>query len=161
MKGGFLMIDELYQLYHKDVYYYIFSLCKNQTLSEDLTSETFYQVMLSLTKFEGRSDIKTWIFSIARHVTYKEFKKRKIEISTNVLPDIPYFEDYKSQYMDIIELLNEQSEVYQKIFLLRLDGYSFEEIGYQVNMNPHSVRVVYHRVRMYLKEKLERGEANE
>lgn len=117
--------------------------------------------MLSLTKFEGRSDIKTWIFSIARHVTYKEFKKRKIEISTNVLPDIPYFEDYKSQYMDIIELLNEQSEVYQKIFLLRLDGYSFEEIGYQVNMNPHSVRVVYHRVRMYLKEKLERGEANE
>lgn len=38
MKGGFLMIDELYQLYHKDVYYYIFSLCKNQTLSEDLTS---------------------------------------------------------------------------------------------------------------------------
>lgn len=153
-----MMIDELYQLYHKDVYYYIYSLCHNQTLSEDLTSETFYQVMLSLASFKGKSNIKTWIFSIARNTTFKELRKRKVEISTDILPEIAYYQDYLLNSQEIMKYLEELSEMYQKVFQLRIDGYSFEEIAEQLQLNPNSVRVIYHRAKNYLKEKLERSD---
>lgn len=45
-------MKELYNSYKKDVYFYILSLCKNPSLSEDLTSKTFYQVLLSLPSFK-------------------------------------------------------------------------------------------------------------
>ena len=57
-KGGKAVISKLYEQYHKGVYLYIYSLCHDQTLSEDLTSETFYQVMLSLPSFKYNSSIK-------------------------------------------------------------------------------------------------------
>ena len=76
------MIEELYEAYHKDVYIYIYSLCHDASLSEDLTSETFYQMILSLPTFKGKASLKTWLFSIARHVTFKELRKRKKEASS-------------------------------------------------------------------------------
>lgn len=152
------MIEELFKLYHKDVYFYIFSLCKNQTLSEDLTSETFYQVMLSLPSFKGNSSIKTWIFAIARHVTYKELQTRKIEISTDMIPDFPYTEKYSYQMDEIKEYMKKQPEVYQQVFHLRLEGYAFEEIAEKLHLNSNSVRVVQHRNIKYLKGLLERGD---
>lgn len=158
MKGGSMMIEELYKSYHKDVYFYIYSLCKNQSLSEDLTSETFYQVMISLPSFQGKSDIKTWIFSIARHTAYKEFKKRKREVILDVFPDIAYQEDYPHVIEEMLAYLKTQPEVYQKIFQMRLDGYAYEDIASQVQMNPNSIRVVYHRVKKYLKDQIERSD---
>ena len=153
-----MMIDELYQQYHKDVYCYIYSLCHNQTLSEDLTSETFYQVMLSLPSFKGKSHIKTWIFSIARHTTYKELKKRKIEVSTDILPDIPFIQDYSYHFEDIMELIKDQPETYQQVFRVRIEGYAFEEIAEILELNANSVRVIYHRMKKHLKDILERGD---
>ena len=81
------MIEELYEAYHKDVYIYIYSLCHDASLSEDLTSETFYQMILSLPTFKGKASLKTWLFSIARHVTFKELRKRKKEVHYDVLQD--------------------------------------------------------------------------
>lgn len=155
------MIEELYQLYSKDVYYYIYSLCRNQTLSEDLTSETFYQVMLSLTSFQGKSSIITWIFSIARHTTYKELRKRKIEISIDELPEFSSYSDYSLLHEDIKKLMEKQSSLHQEVLYLRLDGYSYEEIAEHLSMNVNSIRVIQHRNKKYLKEHLKRGENHE
>ena len=61
---------------------------RDQTLSEDLTSETFYQVLLYLPCFKYNSFVKTWIFVITRNTTYKGLRKRKIEILLEELPII-------------------------------------------------------------------------
>lgn len=161
MRGGNIMVEELYRLYSKDVYFYIYHLCKNQSLSEDLTSETFYQVMLSLPSYQGKSSIKSWIFSIARHTTYKELRKRKIEISIDELPEVGYNSDYSLLYDEMKALMEQQSEINQKVFYLRLDGYSYEEIAEQLQMNINSIRVVHHRNKKYLKKHLKRGESDE
>lgn len=156
-----MMIEQLYKLYSKDVYFYIYSLCKNQTLSEDLTSETFYQVMLSLPSFKGKSDIKTWIFSIARNVSYKEFRKQRVEVSLDVLPELGQKQQDHLLIEDIKTLIKSMSEINQKVFYMRLDGYSYEEIAFILKLNVNSVRVMNHRNKKFLKEAMERGGKDE
>lgn len=149
-------MEELYNNYKKDVYFYILSLCKNPSLSEDLTSETFYQIMLSLSSFKKDSDIKTWIFSIARNVTYKELRKRKKEITIKKIPDYPFVDEYEYRVDEIMQLIKDKPKIQQEIFKLRLEGYSYEEISVKINMNPNSIRVMYFRIKNELKKQLER-----
>ena len=59
------LLAELFDRYHQDVYTYLYSLCHDVSLAEDLTSEVFVEVVRSIAAFRGRSDIKTWMFSIA------------------------------------------------------------------------------------------------
>lgn len=156
-----MMIEQLYQLYSKDVYYYIYSLCNDQTLSEDLTSETFYQVMLSLPSFKEKSDIKTWIFSIARNVSYKEFRKRKVEVSLDDIPELIQKQENHLLVKEINELIEKLPVLNQKVFYMRLDGYSYEEIAFILTLNVNSVRVINHRNKKYLKEIIERSKRDE
>lgn len=151
------MIEKLYKLYHQDVYYYIFSLCKNLTLCEDMVSETFYQLMLSLPSFKGHSDIKTFIFGIARNVTYKELRKRKEEIPLDLLIETASIEKDTHLMNEIEELMKQQSKVSQQVFWLKYQGYTYDEIARKLKMNPSSVRVINHRNMLYLRENLERG----
>lgn len=37
------ILGQLYKTYYKDLYLYIFSLCKDTHLAEDLVSDTFLQ----------------------------------------------------------------------------------------------------------------------
>lgn len=151
------MIEQIYELYCKDVYFYIFSLCRNQTLSEDLTSETFYQVMLSLPTFKEKSNIKTWIFSIARNVTYKELRKRKIEVDIDKIAEIGNHDTYTHLHDEVMAYMKSQSQMSQNVFCLRLDGYSFEEIAEKLNINSNSARVIQHRNKIFLRRQLERS----
>lgn len=41
-------MEKLYIKYHKELYLYAFSLCKNHHLAQDLTSDTFFKAYLSL-----------------------------------------------------------------------------------------------------------------
>lgn len=151
------MISKLYEQYHKAVYLYIYSLCHDQTLSEDLTSETFYQVMLSLPSFKYNSSIKTWIFAIARNTTYKELRKRKIEISLEELPEFSInYNLYNNDYNYLTSFIDELPKREKIIINMRMEGYSFDEIAEKVNMNTNSVRVLFHRIRQKLIQKLEK-----
>lgn len=111
-----VMIEELYRLYYKDVYYYILSLCHDQNLSEDLTSDTFYQLMLSQSTFRQQSQIKTWIFSIARHVVYKEFRKMKSIVPYDVSLKSMYYDEYNVYYDEILGYMKELPEVNRIVF---------------------------------------------
>ena len=40
--------EEIYELYFKDVFYFVLSLSKNQHIAEDITQETFFQCFKKL-----------------------------------------------------------------------------------------------------------------
>ena len=154
------MIEELYEAYHKDVYIYIYSLCHDASLSEDLTSETFYQMILSLPTFKGKASLKTWLFSIARHVTFKELRKRKKEVHYDVLQDgfVVADKDRQHDYEALMEQLMEWMQTQplraREIFKMNQEGYSYVEIAAFLQLNENSVRVIDYRNRLYLRQKL-------
>ncbi len=78
-----ITIQNLYQQYKNDVYAYLISITHDKPLSEDLTSETFLGAIKSIPAYKGDSDIKTWLFSIARYKWYEHLRKQKKELTSD------------------------------------------------------------------------------
>ncbi len=68
MKGGIILnkksLDEIYQSYVNDIYYYLLSLCGNKHIAEDIMQETFLRAYLCFEdcSFDG---IKPWLFKVS------------------------------------------------------------------------------------------------
>ena len=54
--------EQIYQTYFKDVYLYLRRLSGNETLAEEITSETFFKALQSLSSFRGECDIRVWLY---------------------------------------------------------------------------------------------------
>ncbi|QQK08291.1 RNA polymerase sigma factor [Miniphocaeibacter halophilus] len=69
--------DEIYKIYFKDVFLFIKSICKNESLAEEIAQETFFKALKSIDGFDGKVDIKIWLFTIAKNTYYSHYKKEK------------------------------------------------------------------------------------
>lgn len=53
---------EIYRKYMPQVYKFLFSLCHDAHLSEELTQETFFQALKSIDSFRGDCKIYVWLW---------------------------------------------------------------------------------------------------
>ncbi|MCC8434938.1 RNA polymerase sigma factor [Brevibacillus sp. M2.1A] len=67
----------IYERHYHDVYQFLLYFAGSQNDAEDLTQEVFLRVIRSLERFEERSDVKTWLFAIAKHTAMNYYRKRK------------------------------------------------------------------------------------
>ena len=68
--------EDLYRQYYDLVYKFLLkNVGGNAELAEELTQETFFLIFLSLHRYRGECQIKTWMCKIALNVMYKYFKK--------------------------------------------------------------------------------------
>lgn len=154
------LLEELFRSYYRDVYGYLYSLCHDASLAEDLTSEVFLEVVRSIGRFRGESDVKTWLFSIARHRWYHYLRGKKGKVDVAPLEEVPeeagrspeeivYDRQRSDRIRKLIEELPEQS---RKVMLLRMDGYSCYEIGKRLGISESSVRVIHFRAKERIRE---------
>ncbi|WAA13796.1 RNA polymerase sigma factor SigX [Fervidibacillus halotolerans] len=68
---------EIYEKYHRDLFQFLFYMVRNRELAEDLVQEVYIRVMKSYDRFEGKSSLKTWLFTIARNVAIDHFRKEQ------------------------------------------------------------------------------------
>lgn len=154
-------IEKLYLLYKQDIYYYLFSLTHNNTLSEDLLSETFVNAMTSIPRFKGQSSVKTWLFSITRNMWLQHLRKEKSTVEYNDLLEIYVSDSIEKRLITneianrIKSLLSEKDERTQKIVNMRVDGYSYSDIALEVNISEGSARVIDFRTKKWIKTILE------
>jgi len=73
-------MEELYEQNAEIVYRFLYSICKNEQLAEDLTQETFLQAYKSIERFDGSCKISSWLCQIAKHLLYRHYHKTKREI---------------------------------------------------------------------------------
>lgn len=161
-----MLFEQLYEENYKIVYGYLYSLSKDKTVSEDLTSETFLKAFEKLSTFRGDSRISSWLCGIAKH-EYQQYlrKQRKSEPLDDHadLPDPQRIEELvqdKTMAMTIHKLLHQLEEPYKEVFLLRVFAeLSFKEIGCVLDKTEVWARVTYYRARLKLTERL--GDTNE
>ena len=158
------LLESLFHTYYNDIYRYLFSLTRDAALSEDLTSETFLEVLTSLAGFRGRSDIRTWLFTIARRrwIAHLRRKKRTPETETlsllleSPLPG-PEEQALSREWTDrLARLIAREPPRTQSILRQRLEGRSFYEIAQTHDISENSARVIFFRARQRLKETLEK-----
>ena len=80
-------LKKLFADHYQDVYVYLYSLCHDALLAEDLASETFLEAVKSIARFRGDSDLKTWLFAIARHRWSACLRRKKRSVQEEALTD--------------------------------------------------------------------------
>ncbi len=157
--------DELYRLYFKDIYHYLLGISKDPHLAEELTQETFFKALRALDQFDGRKDIRAWLFTIARNSYLSEQRKNR-KAGPELLPqnhaeDVRFVEQLmdEERCFQIHQFLHDMPEPYKEVFNLRVFGeLPFEKIGLIFHKSSGWARVTYHRARKQIIEYMEEME---
>lgn len=158
--------EEIYSEYRDMVQRYVYRLCRNQALAEEITQETFYQAIKSWDRFKGQSSISTWLCSIAKRLYYTSLRK-KGPVETP-LQDVSSASDFVDQLilsdraMTAHHLLHALIEPYREVFTLRtFCDMDHAQIGELFGKSASWARVTYYRARMMLLEQMKEKENND
>ena len=77
--GGRTAMHVLYSRHHVRVYRFVLRMVRDTTVAEDVVSQVFLDVWRTACQFEGRSQVSTWLLSIARFKALTALRQRKHE----------------------------------------------------------------------------------
>ena len=159
--------EEIYQAYFHDVYLYTRSLAIDENIAEEITQETFFKALRSMHQFDGKKDIRAWLFTIAKNTYFTHYNKKQREanqVETSVLDDVRVVEYLvnEEQAFEIHHFLHTMEEPYKEVFSLRTFGeLSFEKIGQLFGKSDGWARVTFYRAKKkilaYMEAKRDEG----
>jgi RNA polymerase sigma-70 factor, ECF subfamily len=79
VEGGRNAMHIFYSRHDLRVYRFVLRIVRNATLAEDLTSQVFLDVWRTARQFERRSQVSTWLLSIARFKALTALRQRRHE----------------------------------------------------------------------------------
>jgi RNA polymerase sigma-70 factor, ECF subfamily len=175
--GDLEAFEGLVGRYERQVYSLTFRILRNQEDAEDVTQQTFLNVMENLSKFREESSFSTWLLRIATYGALKILRKRKglptisLEGATEVqegydtVPHPEFIADWKHSPDALVEqnetrlLIDEAlarlDEKHRLVFLLRdVEGLSVKETSEALGLSEANVKVRLLRARLQLREQL-------
>lgn len=143
----------------------IFRICCAYERDKDERDDLFQQVIINiwknLDKFEGRSEISTWIYRIAVNTSLMHVNKTKKEEKMHSVLDentlnIPETEEREekiqigSQIEQLYECINKLQEIDRLIISMVLDDLSYKEIAEVTGMTVNNIGVKINRIKKEL-----------
>ena len=137
----------------------IYTVCYMFSKDNDEVSDLFQEILVKLWKgfgsFEGRSDIKTWVYRVSLNtcITLDRKKKRR-QKKDSLSMDINLYDDNDSDTLQVKQLykrINKLGFFDRAIILLWLEGIPYDEIGEIVGISAKNVSVKLVRIREQLK----------
>ncbi len=156
--------EEIYRKHHQGVYGFLFKLCGNAQLAEELTAETFYQAFISFHRYDGSCAVFTWLAAVGKNCYFKYLRKnvgKPESISEEIasaqteegLPDIVY--EKKEMIQKVRNALATLPQKYRDVVVMRTYAdLSFKEIGRALSISENSAKVLYFRAKNRLREEL-------
>src|SRR6185369_13581354 len=77
--GDRLAMQVLFARHHVRIYRFVLRLVRDESAAEDLISEVFLDVWRQAGRFEGRSQVTTWLLAIARFKALSALRRRPDE----------------------------------------------------------------------------------
>lgn len=163
------LFEQVYDLYFKDVYKYVFSLCRNPAQAEEITQETFFRALKSISSFRGECKMQVWLCQIAKHIYFawlrKETRKSGQPVE-DVLETSPHLSGLSPEQqlldeadaMALHQYLHDLPEPYKEVFMLRIFGeLSFQKIALIFGKTESWARITFHRGKLKLIQKMEKN----
>lgn len=155
--------EAIYTQYFDSVYKYVLSLCRNETVAEDITQEAFYKAMEHLDQFDGKCKLYVWLCQIAKNTLYTYYKKQKrivpeSDLDQSLLRDTSFESSFvdKETAWEIHKLLHKLDEPYKEVFSLRVFGeLSFSQIGELFGKTDSWARLIFYRAKKALRRNLD------
>ena len=141
---------------HKETIYmvcYMFSKDSDQV--QDLYQECLINLWKSISSFEGRSNLRTWVWRVSLNTCISaDRQKRRRGESVPLKMDIDLYNDTDrdtKQIKMLHERINRLGPFDRAIIMLWLENMSYEEIGAIVGISTKNVSIRLYRIKEQLK----------
>lgn len=153
--------DEIFTIYYKPIYFFIYKMVYNVDTAEDITQDTFVKVFKGLSKVETDIKLSPWIYRIAHNACIDHIRKHKItfELLDNVnyendIKDIKGDDNPEVNYINI-ELRDKINKVmmrlnnrYKTVLILRdYNDLSYKNIAEILGLSEAGIKSLIHRAR--------------
>lgn len=151
----------MYEVYYRELYLYVYTICGNKNMTEDVLQETFLKALLALK--DSHTNMRAWLYLTARNFCYNLLKREKRlvygeetgradEEAEDLLEQILKKEQSRRLQSALDKLSKPQREV---LMLQYFGGFRQREIAAMLQITPANVRVLAHRAKKELKSILE------
>lgn len=154
--------ETVYLEYFREIRRYLLGLSKDPDLAEELTQETFFKAIRFQRRFQEGTDLRAWLYAIARNAYRSHLRKRKVTVEPPA--DLPEqsgvsltdaLED-KEQAAAIHRCLHAMEEPYKEVFHLRVFGeLPFRDIAGLFGKTESWARVTFYRAKQKIIQELE------
>lgn len=138
----------------------IYTVCYMFSNDQDEVADLFQEVLInlwnSLPSFEGRSDVRSWIYRVSLNVCISLDRKKRRHKTVPLTMDVnPYEETETSQNSRQMDMLRRRiarlGQFDRAIILLWLENMSYEEIAAIMGITIKNVSVRLYRIKEELK----------
>lgn len=156
-----LQVSLWYKQYRDDLQHYLIYFT-GRTDVEDLVQEVFVQVIKNFHQFKGEATVKTWLFSIARHIAIDAIRRDKVIkwIPLRGAEELSFSDQTPEQWLQVNEQLLELYQAinrlkvsYRDVLILKgINEFSTAETAEILEWSENKVRVTLHRAMQALKK---------
>lgn len=135
------------------IYIICYMFADNRTEADDLVQEVLVNLWKGFHKFEGRSDIRTWVYRVSLNTCISSTRKKSLK-TIPLTMDIDLFDENDADNRQVNLLHSRISRLQpfdRAIVLLWLENLSYEEIGQIVGISTKNVSVRLLRIKEQLK----------
>lgn len=156
--GSSRAANELIRKYRKFVYATALRFIEDYDDAEDIAQDVFIKALDSLSKFEGRSSLKTWLYKITVNISLNYKRRKKLRnifsfgtnddesnfMSDEILPDRNLeSKEFEKNFLNVLAQLPEKQ---RETFALRyFDELSYEEISELLGTSIGGLKANYHQ----------------
>ena len=72
------LLEELYHRYGQEIYRYLYAICRNRLMAEDIMQDVFCKALISLPS--SHVNARAWLYMVGRNLLLNEMKKQKRQI---------------------------------------------------------------------------------
>ncbi|TYB31760.1 MAG: sigma-70 family RNA polymerase sigma factor [Candidatus Mcinerneyibacterium aminivorans] len=165
LSGHTASFEKIIERFEAMVFDLTYKHIQNYEDARDLTQEIFIKVFENLDKYDKNYKFFSWIYRISLNEIYSYLKRNKWKQKTISIEKVKFFfvrdknekEDYKEAMLHKIQkIIDKEKDRDKQIFsLFYYSDYSIEEISKLTDETKSNVKVILHRLRNKIKEKLE------
>ncbi len=136
------------------VYLVCYMFSKDKSEVDDLVQEVLVNLWKGFRRFEGRSDIRTWVYRVSLNTCISAARKKKRNETLPLTMDIDLFDenDADNRQVDLLHSRISRLQPFDRaIVLLWLENLNYEEIGQIVGISTKNVSVRLVRIKEQLK----------
>ena len=151
--GNLDVLKILFERHHKHVFNFLYKMCGDRMLSEDITQEVFYKLMKYRTSYNNGKFV-SWLFTIARNSLKTHF--RRVSNNYDDVDSIDYKivaeEEEEKDYSDLHLAINQlEASDRELVILNRFQEIKYDELAEIVGSTPGAVKTKISRALKKLK----------
>jgi RNA polymerase sigma-70 factor, ECF subfamily len=160
-KGDKTAFERFYRAYNRSVYAFLLNQLQNPVDAEEVASETLFDVWRGAGSFNGKSQVRTWVFGIARNKMLMRFRSRggihedindhtEALISGDLCPiDVIANSERKAKVRKCMERLSPSHR--ECLHLVFFESYSLSEVSEHQQIPSGTVKTRLHHARLKIK----------